>query len=124
MPFDPTLRDRIEALLKRKRGVSSRRMFGGVCYLVNGNMAFGVEGVRLVVRVGPTDYDTALKLRHARPMDFTGRPLRGFVYVQPAELTSVGSLRSWIERGIRFAESLPKKDPQAKTTKRRSRPQI
>jgi len=120
MPLDPTLRDRIEALLKGKCGVSSRRMVGGVCYLVNGNMAFGVERTRLVVRVGPAHYDTALKLRHARPMDLTGRPLRGVVYVQPAGLTGARSLRSWIERGIRFARSLPKKRPRAKATKRRS----
>jgi TfoX/Sxy family transcriptional regulator of competence genes len=118
MTFDPALRDRIEALLKGKRGISSRRMFGGVCYLVNGNIAFGVEGTRLVVRVGPADYETALKLRHARTMDFTGRPLRGFVYVQPAGVVSAGSLRSWIERGIRFAGSLPKKGPRIRTTKR------
>lgn len=117
MPFDPTLRDRVEALLKGKRGISSLRMFGGVCYLVNGNMAFGVEGTRLVVRVGPADYDAALKVRHARPMDFTGRPLRGFVYVQPAGLVGAVSLRFWIERGIRFAGSLPKRGPRAKKTR-------
>lgn len=118
MPFDPMLRERIEALLKGKRGVSSRRMFGGVCYLVNGNMAFGVEGTRLVVRVEPADYDKILKIRHVRPMDFTGRPLRGFVYVQPAGVVGAGSLRSWIERGIRFAGSLPKKGSRINTTRR------
>ena len=109
MPFDEALADRVRRLLKRRRGVTEKRMFGGLCFLLNGNMCCGVERDRLVVRVGPNQYERALAKPHARPMDFTGRPLTGFVYVDARGCRSAAALKSWLMLGARFAESLPKK---------------
>ena len=72
-------------------------------------MCCGVERGRLVVRVGPERYDQTLSKPHARPMDFTGRPLKGFVYVSPEGYRTDSSLKAWIGHGLDFAESLPKK---------------
>jgi len=80
MAFDERLAQRIRQILKGARGVTEKRMFGGLCFLVRGKMCCGVERDHLVVRVGPEQYERALSKPHARPMDFTGRPLKGFVY--------------------------------------------
>ena len=109
MPFDEALAGRVRRLLKRRRGVTERRMFGGLCFLLNGNMCCGVERGRLVVRTGPTQYERALKRPYARPMDFTGRPLKGFVYVDARGCRSAAALKAWITLGADFAASLPKK---------------
>ena len=84
-------------------------MFGGLAFMVNGHMCCGIVGEELVVRVGADDYPQALSQPHARPMDFTGRQMKGFVYVSaPAYRTSSG-LRKWIKRGLSFVLSLPPK---------------
>lgn len=77
--------------------------------MVNGNMACGVEKKKLVVRVGPDDYEKLLKHKHVRKMDFTGKPLKGFIYVMPDGLNRTDSLKKWVDRGVQFAQSLPKK---------------
>ena len=84
-------------------------MFGGLCYMLDGNMAVGVETDRLMVRVGPAAYDAALAKPHARPMDFSGRPMRGFVWVDAVGIRDSRALRRWIQRGLDFAGSLPPK---------------
>lgn len=89
--------------------VAERRMFGGLAFLLRGNMCCGVVGEELMVRVGRESYEAALYEPNVREMDFTGRPLRGFVYVAPDGLVSDGDLRAWVERGARYAESLPAK---------------
>lgn len=83
-------------------------MFGGLCFTVGGHMCCGVAGHDLVVRVGPARYLEALAAPHARPMDFTGRPLKGFVYVGPAGYRAA-DLTKWIRRALSFAGSLPPK---------------
>ena len=83
MAYDEKLADRVREVLQRRRGVSEKKMFGGLAFLVNGHMACGVQGDDLMVRVGPDAYDAALKKAGTRPMDFTGRPLKGMVYVGP-----------------------------------------
>jgi TfoX/Sxy family transcriptional regulator of competence genes len=83
-------------------------MFGGVTFLVNGNMCCGVERNNLVLRLG-ADAEAALAQAHARPMDFTGKPLRGMVYVDPAGYASNKKLGTWIERAVRCAAALPPK---------------
>ena len=108
MAYDLTLAARISALLKPRRGVEAKRMFGGVCFLLRGNMCCGVAGKKLMVRVGPDAHEAALKAPHAKPMDITGRPLRGFVFVMPPGVKGV-ALKTWIERGVRYASSLPAK---------------
>jgi TfoX/Sxy family transcriptional regulator of competence genes len=109
MAYNEALADRVRVLLKGKRSVTEKKMFGGLCFLVNGNMACGVEKAKLVVRVGPDDYEKLLKQKHVRKMDFTGKPLKGFIYVMPDGLRRTDSLNKWVDKGIQFARSLPKK---------------
>jgi len=111
MPHDQLLVDRVRVLVARRRDVSERKMFGGVCFMVAGNMACGVAEKDLVVRLGAAGATAALEERHTRPMDFTGRPMKSMVYVGPAGLRSEGSLKSWVDRSVRFARSLPPKKP-------------
>lgn len=109
MAYDEQLAERVRRLLETFPGVAERKMFGGLAFLLRGNMCCGVVGGQLMVRVGRESYETALHEPHAREMDFTGRPLRGFVYVACEGLSSEGDLRAWVERGARYAESLPAK---------------
>ncbi len=109
MPYDEKLTQRVRRQFKRNRGVTEKKMFGGICFMVNGNMACGVERNSLVIRVGPDNYEEALKKPHVRPMDFTGRPLKGFVYVNPLGYRTDAALRKWITQAIKFISSLPPK---------------
>jgi len=109
MAYDEILLERIRDVVAGEDGVSEIRMFGGVCVAINGNMACGVQESDLVVRVGPDAHEEALRDKHARPMDFTGRPLKGLVYVAPDGFKDKRSLKKWVGRGVRFAASLPKK---------------
>ncbi len=109
MAYDESLAERIRLLLKSRRGVSEKKMFGGLSFLVRGNMACGVVGSDLMVRVGPEGYDAALARAHAREMDFTGRPMKGMIYVEAKGLRSARQLETWVERGVAFARSLPEK---------------
>ena len=109
MAYDEVLAERIARLLKGKKRVVQKQMFGGVCFLWNGHMCCGVAGEQLVVRVGPERYESVLQKRDVTPMDFTGRPLRGFVYVMPQGLRSRAALKMWIDLSLRYAESLPAK---------------
>ena len=84
-------------------------MFGGIAYMLGGNMACGIVGEELMVRVGPEAYGDALERPHARPMDFTGRPMKGMVMVSRGGISADEGLREWVERGLGFAGSLPPK---------------
>ncbi len=112
MALDAELVQRVRRALAGQTGVGERRMFGGVCFTIGGHMACGVQGGELVVRVGPEHHASALAERHARPMDFTGKPMKGFVYVAPAGFSDARQLRKWLRRGVRFARSLPPKAPR------------
>ncbi|HEX6202443.1 MAG TPA: TfoX/Sxy family protein [Thermoanaerobaculia bacterium] len=109
MAHSEVLAARVRRALAGHPGLAEKRMFGGLCFLLRGNMCCGVVGDELMVRVGPEEHRAALALPHAREMDFTGRPLRGFVYVSPAGIAADAELAAWVERGARFAESLPAK---------------
>ncbi len=109
MAYDKALAERVRSLLRRRRGISEKKMFGGLCVLVNGNMAFGIVGNELMVRVGPNGYEDALAQRHAREMDFTGRSLKGMVYVAPMGFHTDQALREWVERGLKYARRQPAK---------------
>ena len=109
MAYDVTLAERIARRLNRRRGLEQKRMFGGVCFLLRGNMCCGVAGNRLMVRVGLERYASALRKPHARPMDITGRPLRGFVFVVPQGLRTRKALQAWVDGGLCYAQSLPAK---------------
>lgn len=109
MAYDEGLAQRIREALEERSDVSEKRMFGGVAFLVRGNMCCGVARENLMVRVGPEDYDDALGQPHAREMDFTGRAMKGFVYVAAEGVEDDGDLHGWVERGVAFAGSLPPK---------------
>ena len=84
-------------------------MFGGLAFLVHGHMCAGIVGATLMVRVGPDGYADALAQPHVRPMDFSGRPMTGMVFVDPPALASDEMLRAWVARGAAVATSLPPK---------------
>ena len=109
MPYDEKLAERVRAVFQSEPGYSERKMFGGICFMVGMNMAVGITGSDLMVRPGPDHFEDALMLPHARPMDFTGRPMKGFVYVEPPGTATDAALAEWVERGARFARSLPAK---------------
>ena len=97
-------------MLGARDDVVEKRMFGGLCFMVRGHMAVGLTAAELMVRVGPTAWADALAEEHAREMDFTGKSLKGFVYVDPAGWATKSDLQAWVARGVAHAESLPPKD--------------
>ena len=109
MAYDEVLAARIRSLLAKRGDVTERKMFGGIAYMVADHMAVGVIRDDLMVRVGSDAEAAALAEPHARPMDFTGRPARGMVYVAPAGVASDADLARWVERGAAYAASLPPK---------------
>ena len=111
MGFDEGLAERVAQCAGAEPGLSERKMFGGLCFMSNGNMCFGVVGDELMVRVGLDDYSSALQLPHVREMDFTGRSMRGLVYVAAAGIEEDDDLDAWLLRGVKFASSLPPKSP-------------
>lgn len=108
MAYDPVLMNRVRALVKQKRGISERRMFGGICLMVNGNMFCGVRGNEILIRLGNDGVLRALEEDHTRPMDLTGRVIKSMIYVEPEGLEG-DELKRWIEKALRFARTLPEK---------------
>ena len=109
MAYDEVLAERARDVLAGRPGVREQKMFGGLCFMLHGNMAFGILGSELVVRVGKENLDEALALPHSRPFDMTGRPMRSFVYVAAEAVASRQGLQEWTGRGITYAASLPAK---------------
>lgn len=109
MAYDARLAERVRRLLARRKGITEKKMFGGLAFMLHGKMFCGVLKDDLVVRVGPQRYEKALSRAHARPMDFTGRPLKGCVFVDPSGLKTDKMLAKWIDEGVEFASSLPRK---------------
>jgi TfoX/Sxy family transcriptional regulator of competence genes len=109
MSYDEGLAERIREVLDSQEGVVEKKMFGGLAFMVRGHMCCGVSGDDLMLRVGPEQYDDALKQPHARAMDFTGRPMKGFVYIGQEGLASDEQLEEWVRRGLRFVQPLPPK---------------
>jgi TfoX/Sxy family transcriptional regulator of competence genes len=118
MPYDTGLAQRIRELVEDDPRISEKYMFGGIAFMANGSMAVGIIRDELMVRVGPEAHGAAVALPHARPMDFTGRPMRGFVQVAPAGFEDDAELRAWIARGVAYAVTQEKKPKRAKAAKR------
>jgi TfoX/Sxy family transcriptional regulator of competence genes len=114
MAYDEGLAERIRGLLEDRGKVTERRMFGGLAFLMRGHMTVGIVKDELMVRVGPQSYAHALSEPHARAMDFTGRPMKGLVFVSPEGIESDADLERWVERGFGYAASLPAKEPRSK----------
>ena len=109
MAYDESLATRVKEILSVRADVAERKMFGGLAFMLAGNMCCCVTESGLIVRVGSEGYEEALALPHAGLMDFTGRPMRGWVLVRPGGLTSHAGLNEWVTRGIEFAATLPRK---------------
>jgi TfoX/Sxy family transcriptional regulator of competence genes len=109
MAYDEALADRIRDVLRGEDRLTERKMFGGIAFIVGGNMAVGVIGDDLMVRVGADAHDEAVAQPHARPMDFTNRPTRGMVYVDTDGTRADADLARWVRTGAAFATSLPPK---------------
>jgi TfoX/Sxy family transcriptional regulator of competence genes len=119
--YDEKLAGRVRRLMAERKGVAERKMFGGLAFMVGDHMCCGIIEDDLMVRVGPDRYAEALARPHARPMDFTGRPLSGYVYVAPAGYKSERSLSKWVDWGATFVASLPpkKRGAQKKSSRRK-----
>ena len=109
MAYDEAFVDRIRRVLGPRPDVTERKMFGGIAFLLDGKMFCGTSKDDLMVRVGPDNHDDALRRPHARPMDFTGRPMRGYVYVALSGLRSEKALKPWLERALAFVATVPSK---------------
>jgi hypothetical protein len=120
--YDERLAERIRTVLSTRRDVDERRMFGGIAFMIRGHMGCGIVGSTLMVRVDPDEADGLLQKPHARPMDFTGRPMRGFLFVDPPGITTAAALGAWIRRATAWAESQPPKLPGKQPTAGARRP--
>ena len=108
MPHDPHLAERMRLALAKRKGIEERKMFGGFCWMLNGNMLCGVEVGRYMFRVGKDLEAEALARPGAGPMDITGRPMQGFVWVR-ANKAEGNSLDSWIDLAAQYVDTLPLK---------------
>jgi TfoX/Sxy family transcriptional regulator of competence genes len=115
MAYDEGLAERIRSALQDESAVTEKQMFGGIAFLLDGKMFVGIVKDDLMVRVGPDHYDASLKRAHVRPMDFTGKPMAGYVYVAPDGVAEDDELERWIRLAAGFVATLPKKAmPRAK----------
>lgn len=115
MACDEGLVDRVRDALRGARGTGEIRMFGGVCFTLNGNMLCGIVKDELMCRIGEGAYGVALRRQHVREMDFAKRPMKGYVFVASAGLAEDEDLRSWVEACRAFVGNMPMKMPKAKT---------
>ena len=121
MPFDPKLAERVRSIVTRIGGFSEKKMFGGLAFMLSDKMCCGVLEDKLVARIGPEQYESAIRKAHVSPMDFTGRPLRGYVYVASQGLKSDAQLQGWIQQSISFTSTLGTK---SNTRKRKTISQV
>src|SRR5579864_841091 len=107
MAFSEELAERIRQGLARRKGIEEKRMFGGIGFLLNGNLLVGVWKDSLIVRLGPDEGDEALKEPHVKEFDITGRAMKGWVLVEPQGIEDDDQLKGWIERALKFVKALP-----------------
>ena len=109
MAFSESLAARIRDALTRKKDIEEKKMFGGIGFLLNGNMLVGVWKDSLIVRLGPDSYEDALLELHVKEFDITGRPMKGWVLVEPEGVEGDDQLKEWIEKATKFVRTLPGK---------------
>ena len=109
MAYDEGLAQRVREAIGSRRGVTERRMFGGLAFLLDGKMFVGISGSKLLARVGAERYRDALALPHVREMDFTGKPMKGYVYVEPQGLAEDNELLAWVSWCAGHVAALPAK---------------
>ena len=116
MAYDEQLAERVRRSFRlRKVSFEEKRMMGGLCFMVDSKMCVGVDKDRLMARIGPEGYDAALHRKGCVPMDFTGRPMCGFVFVNPGGLSTESELDTWLKLALEF-------NPRAKASKGKPRP--
>ena len=121
MAYDEDLADRIRRAIGPRGDVTEKRMFGGLAFLLDGKMFCGIVEDDLMVRVGPERYEAALAEHHVRPMDFTGRPMNGYVYVGRGGSRTVKAIAKWVEQGAAFVTALDGAAKNRRTTRKRAR---
>lgn len=109
MPYDQQLAERVRSKLENKDEISEIKMFGGICFTLRGNMVCGVINRDLVVRLGPEKYEHAVEQSNVRKMDFTGKALKGFIFVNESGTSNDESLGYWVESAIEYVRTLPPK---------------
>ena len=109
MAFDEILAARIRHALARKKNIEEKKMFGGVCFFLNGKMLVGVWRQFLIARLGPGQGDEALLEPHVKKMDITGKPMKGWIMVEPEGVEDDDQLKDWIQRAVKFVAKLPGK---------------
>ncbi len=109
MAYDEGLAERLRDCLAARDDVVEKKMFGGIAYMVRGNMCVGIIQDELMVRVGKENHAEAVSLPHARVMDFTNRPMKGFISVAPEGFVEDDDLANWVQRGLDFVLTLPAK---------------
>jgi TfoX/Sxy family transcriptional regulator of competence genes len=115
--YNTKLEEKIDAAAKRWQNVEKKKMFGGVCYLLKGNMAFGIYKDSMIVRMDKEQGAQSLKDRNVEPFDITGKPMAGWVMVKEAGWKSAAGLVKWLGIGKKFALSLPEKKSKGKAKK-------
>lgn len=110
MAFDEGLAERIRNLLGNRHDVEEKRMFGGLCFMVAHHMSCGIVGDKLMARVGPDNYEKCLTRKHVHEMKFTGKPMKGMVYVEPEGIEEDEDLAVWLRLCLDFIGSLPPKE--------------
>lgn len=109
MPFDEGLAERIRTFLQDRQDIKEKKMFGGLCFMASRHMCCGIVDDRLMARVGPDSYENCLSKPHVREMDFTGKPMKGMVFVEPDGFSEDKDLLFWLEICLQFTDSLPPK---------------
>ena len=109
MAFDEQLATRIREQIGKRRGLAEKKIFGGLAFLLNGNMACGIHRNELMVRIDPGETDSTLKQRHTHVFDLTGRPMKGWILVRPPGFARADALKKWVQMGVKYAASLPPK---------------
>jgi TfoX/Sxy family transcriptional regulator of competence genes len=104
--YNEELEGRIRRAVADREGITDKKMFGGVAFLLDGKMFVGIVKDDLMVRVGPEAHEKALCESHVRPMDFAGRPMKGYVYVGPAGSKTDKMVAKWVERGLKFVATV------------------
>ena len=109
MAYDESIAAKVRTLIADEAGLTEKKMFGGIAFLIDGNMACGVNKEDLIVRLDPGEHQKALAERGARPFDLSGRPMQGWLSVGPDGYADDRDLVKWVERGVTYARNLPAK---------------
>ena len=109
MAFDENLAARIRDALARKKNIKEKKMFGGVCFLLNGNMLVGVWKDSLIARLGPDQGEEALLEPHVKAFDITGKPMKNWILVEPEGVENDAAVKEWVQRAVKFVGKLLKK---------------